>query len=151
MLSGGMIMRSKRIKLIADLAKRDEDQLAQNFQAAKNFVAQEHERLIELQSYYASYSNMFANKTTHLHAQDIIQARNLLGRLADAQVAQKRQIDRAQEQLHLAKEQWQGAHLKRRSMEDLAERCVVEEQQERDKKEQKQSDEWSSMSRVDRS
>ena len=139
------------MKLIADLAKRDEDALAQTFQAAKTIVMQEQARLTELQSYYASYSQMFAAKTTQLHVQDIMQSRNLLSRLADAQRVQKQQIKQAQQQLEFAQTQWQSSHLKRRSMEDLAQRCLVEEQQERNQKEQKQMDEWSSMSRSNRS
>lgn len=144
-------MRSKRIKLIADLTKREEDALAQKFQAAKTVVMQEQARLMELQSYYTSYSQMFAEKTTQLYAQDIMQSRNLLSRLADAQRAQKQQIKQAQQQLEFAQTQWQSSHLKRRSMEDLAQRCLIDEQQERNQKEQKQMDEWSSMSRSDRS
>lgn len=144
-------MRSKRMKLIADLTKRDEDALAKIFQSAKAIVMQEQARLTELQSYYTSYSQAFAAKTTQLHAQDIMQSRNLLSRLADAQIAQKQQIKQAQQQLDLAQTQWQSSHLKRRSMEDLAQRCLVDEQQERSQKEQKQMDEWSSMSRSDRS
>lgn len=143
-------MRSKRMELIAGLAKRDEDALAKTFQSAKIVVAQEQARLAELQNYYHSYSQMFAAKTTPLHAQDIMQSRNLLSRLADAQIAQEQQIILARQQLDHAQTQWQSSHLKRRSMEDLAQRCLVDEQQENDQKEQKQMDEWSSRPRLNR-
>lgn len=138
------------MKLIADLAKRDEDARAKTFQSAKIVVAQEQARLTELQSYYHSYEKMFAAKTTPLHAQDIMQSRNLLNRLADAQIAQEQQIILAQQQLDHAQTQWQSSHLKRRSMDDLAQHCLVDEQYEHNQKEQKQMDEWSSQFRLNR-
>lgn len=140
-----MTKRSKRMGLLVMLAHREEDECATEFQKQQQTEREQEEKLVELKEYYKSYKQQFSKQTQNVRVEDIINARGLLSRLAEAQDFQKQQIILAKNQTELAKKQWQEKRLKHQSLLDLQARCENEEQMEYDRQEQKSADEWSSI------
>lgn len=139
-----MAKRSERMTLLVMLAKREEDKLAADFQQYSIALREQEARLAELIEYYESYQQQFALKTQNLRSQDILNARGLLQRLADAQHFQKQQIRIAKDTQLKAQNAWQKAYLKRQSLEDLKTRSAIDEASVEAKEEQKMADEWAS-------
>ncbi len=137
--------RSIRMKVVVDLAQRQEDAAAKQFKQCQEALQQELQRLDELKTYYDDYEAKFNSKTGGLRANEIADSRLFLQRLNDAQSAQQLNIQRIKAEFDRAKLIWHQAHLKRQNLCDLVVRYREEEQLDQDRLEQKGLDDWTSI------
>ena len=140
-----MSERAKRMDLLVMLAQREEDKYVVAFQKKQLAIEEQEIKLEELKGYYENYNQQFSQNTQNVRVEELISARGLLSRLADAQNFQMQQVIIAKEQRDVAKKQWQEKRLKHQSLIDLQSRFKIEELAENDRAEQKKADEWSSL------
>ena len=146
-----MKVRSKRMKIVVELAKRDEDSAVTAFQQAQKALAAEQKKLNDLDQYYAGYEDYFAGNQQGVRATDLQNARLFLQQLSEAKSSQRMQIKKIEKLLEEKQQAWQRLHLKHKSLVDLVERMEKEESLELSKKEQQILDEWVNQSNVDSS
>jgi len=141
------IPRSQRLKIVLDLAHSKEQEVAGKLKVAGDKLAQEKEKLKDLERYYNDYQSGFACKTSGITSSQLSQSRIFLNRLADAKMGQDKQLI---ECAHVF-EHWQGlwhkCHLKTKNIARLLEKYEREEQQIALKREQSDLDEWSNQRR----
>lgn len=134
--------RVKRMEVVIELARRTEDQAANNFKEAKNVLEAERQRLADIELYYQSYSARFAQDSKAISASKLANARQFLNHLTDAKVQQYQNIEKAEQQLDDCRAQWQKTHLKHKALEDFSSRIESEDLQAYESAEQKKMDDW---------
>ncbi len=137
-----MESRSSRIKLVIELAQREEDKAASLFQKAQQDLETERQRLKELEEYYAGYQDYYSGGVSGIRASDLQKSRLFLQQLADAMDNQQQQIARVEAAVAQRQSAWHLCHLKHKSLIELAERYRNEEALVLNKKEQQLLDEW---------
>lgn len=137
-----MNSRSSRIKIVIELAQREEDKAASFFQKAQQELEAEHLRLKELEEYYAGYRDYYGDNASGIRASDLQKSRLFLQQLADAIGNQQQQIARVESAVAQRRSAWHLCHLKHKSLVDLAVRYRNEESVVLNKKEQQLLDEW---------
>lgn len=142
--------RSQRLKIVVDIAQREQEKSARAFQQARDAHQQEITKLEELERYYQDYEKSFSAKTAGLRASDIANARALLQQIVAVQEGQKLQISNARQIMEQAKKEWHLNRLKCENLEGLIKRYRVEEDKEAEVLEQKIMDEWVSQNNVNR-
>lgn len=133
--------RSKRMQLVVDLAIKAENQAARNLKESTTIAEGEARRADEINTYYKSYEKQFSEKTTQLHASELATIRGFLTNLDQACKAQALQVEKAWQQVDVARSQWHASHLKVDSLSSYQTQCQQQEQAEVDRLEQKQLDE----------
>lgn len=141
--------RAKRLSLVLDIAERAENKAAEAFEMARRLLQEDQDKLADLQRYYADYEQSFSQPTL-LRAQDIMQQRSFLQRLAEAVRQQEQIVERRGSIAESKQKDWRTAHLKRRALQELIERVRADEQKVLTRKEQKMLDEWFSQSALRR-
>lgn len=136
-----MDKKSIRIQVAVDLAQRAEDSAAQQLMDARNLVVAERLKRDEIQTYYINYKTMFSVQTQGVRASDLERNRSFLSRLDDALKQQEKNIVRAESAVELMLDNWRHMHLKKSAMDDYQERCVQEEKNQANKRDQKVNDE----------
>ena len=137
-----MKARSQRMKIVVEMAKRDEDAAITAFQQAQKALAAEQKKLSDLNQYYSGYENYFSSNQQNLRASDFQNARLFLQQLSDAKKSQQFQINKIEKLLEEKQNTWHVSHLKHKSLMDLVERMRREESLQLSKKEQQIVDEW---------
>lgn len=140
--------RSKRLKVVVELAQRAEDEAANRFEAARKALDHEVEVLTEIENYYADYEIKFGAATQGLRAAQLMQSRDFLNRLSEARSGQKHQVQRAEKTLELVRQEWHKVHLKHKALKDLVAQYKVQEYLVLEKIEQKHLDEWVTQQRL---
>ncbi|PCK06342.1 MAG: flagellar export protein FliJ [Alteromonadaceae bacterium] len=142
-----MTSRSKRMTVVLDLAKREQDQAAKSLELHQQKLLEEQARLRELESYYRDYEGDSGGLQTTLRASQLANSRRFLGQLAEAQRQQEVQIAQLEKNYDAARQHWMECHLKQENLDKLIERYRQEEASEQEKHEQKQIDELVSSSK----
>lgn len=137
-----MKLRSSRIKIVVELAQREEENAASLFQKAQQELETEHRRLRELEEYYTGYQDYFGGSQASIRASDLQKSRLFLQQLADAITNQQQHITRVESAVNQRRSAWHICHLKHKSLVELTERYRNEESLVLNKKEQKLLDEW---------
>lgn len=137
-----MKLRSSRIKIVVELAQREEEKAASLFQQARDELETEHQRLRELEEYYTGYQDYFGGGQASVRASDLQKSRLFLQQLADAISNQQQHILRVESAVDQRRSAWHICHLKHKSLLDLSKRYRDEESLVLNKKEQKLLDEW---------
>ena len=134
-------MRSKRLQVVLELAEREKDAAAQAFEQAQMQFTQEQHKLTQLSDYYRDYESSFSARRD-LRASDLMQQRNFLQQLSQAQQQQQAVINSVERLLEEKRELWHKCHLKHQKLAELIARYRSEEEAALAKKEQKVMDEW---------
>ncbi|VUD56413.1 hypothetical protein TDB9533_02068 [Thalassocella blandensis] len=137
--------KSKRLLVVLELARRDEEKAAKDFESARTHYQGEVQKLQDLEKYYDDYASKFQAQTQGLRGSDIANARSLLQQIVMVQQGQKLQIHNAQNAMEKSKQIWHKNHLKFEKLQELIRRYQVEEALAEDKQEQKIIDEWVSQ------
>jgi len=138
-------LRSKRIQLVIDLAQREQETAAEQFQQATGFCDMQRKKLNELKDYYAFYEQRSNSISTGIRATALIQSRAFLAQLHTAIDVQHQQLHLAEKKVLEARDLWHKHYLKLQSMQELQQRYQKEESSERDRREQKMLDDWVSQ------
>lgn len=133
--------RSVRLQVVLQLFQQKEDQALQGVQLATQDVEQQKLQLSSLVDYQNEY---YRSSGDTQQAVSIMQWRRLqdyIEQLKGIIAKQKYQVQLSEVALQRAQDAWREAHLKRKSMESMIEKIVVQEVLDADKKEQKYLDE----------
>ncbi|MFL0799179.1 MAG: flagellar FliJ family protein [Agarilytica sp.] len=137
-----MIAESKRLGVVVDMAKREEDKAAALLDEKRNALVAEEIRLNDLKEYYEEYETQFKQTTKILRAEDFAKNRNFLHQLSQSCDLQNTQVAHAQLAVDKAIEEWRKVHLKLEKLRDHVSRLKLAEIADQDKQEQKRVDEW---------
>ncbi|MFL0803020.1 MAG: flagellar export protein FliJ [Agarilytica sp.] len=137
-----MPSESKRLSVVVDMAKREEDKAAAVLDEKRNALVAEQIRLNDLKEYYAEYDSQFKTATVVLRAEDFAKNRNFLHQLSQSCDLQNLQVEHAQLAVDTAIDEWRKIHLKLEKLRDHVKRLKMAEISYQDKQEQKRVDEW---------
>jgi flagellar FliJ protein len=131
--------KSERLKIVLDVAKRNEQKALDVLAAKRRYRDQQQEQLDGLKSYYDQYmgtmkSNMQEGPMS-VHSLQTYQS--FVSQIDHASEHQKHTLQIAQQEFELALQSWTSYHQKQKGMADLISRYKGEEEAVRDKKEQK--------------
>ena len=117
--------RSQRLTVVVELARRERDRAAGQFQACLAEVEAERRRLADLESYYGEYETQ--NGVGSTTASELMAHREFLQRLGVALGAQRQQVSRQENSVTQARQRWQRCHMKAQSLEDHVKKLQQEE------------------------
>ena len=132
--------KSDRLKIVLDVAQRNEKKALDILIAKRRYRDQQQEQLDGLKSYYDQYMTSMKSKmqegTVSVHSLQTNQS--FVSQIDQASEHQKNTLSIAQQEFDLALKNWTDLHQKQKGMADLIARYKREEEGVREKKEQKQ-------------
>ena len=129
------------MQVIIDVAKNKEMQVAKLLAMQKAKVDSDKQQLRQLQEYASQYES--ERNLLGLNANLIANYQHFVTRLGQAIQQQNNVIIQSELQANLAMKQWLSAKAKTQSMNSLQNKHLQQEQKVEDRQEQKQSDEFS--------
>lgn len=138
--------RSKRMSVVVDMSKREEEAAAQELQVCLLKLSEEEQKLQRLDEYYRDYEKLFASQKVGVRVESIVSNRNFLHQLAETIKVQEQQVVHLREQAEGVKRHWHLCHLKHGNLAKFVEQIKTGEIADQDKMEQKNVDEWVSQS-----
>lgn len=139
------MQRSKRMKVVVDMAQRAEDDAASQLAKCRRALDEELQRLNDLEQYYQEYDQRFQN-TPAVRADQLSANRQFLQQLRETCNAQHMQVKKAEALLEAAKSYWRNQHLKHLNLQQYVDKLRSQEGAVREKLEQKLLDDWASQS-----
>lgn len=141
--------RSQRLKVVLEIAQRNEATALKKMQAIKQQVEQEVQRLKEFVGYRADYEKKLAEAAAiRISTTQYVNYQRFIAQLGTVIEQQQQKIQWIEQQLEKAMGEWRLAHEKTRGMGDHIADCRDAEQREADAKEQRALDEISQMRRA---
>lgn len=134
--------RSKRMQVVLDLARRDEEAAAESYEHAKRDLQGEVDQLNQTTRYYQEYASSSGVKGSQVNINTLEHSRLFLQRLSEIIELLKQQVALKEGVVQQKKDVWYKCHLRSKSLSDLIDRYKKEEEIEYDKKEQKVIDDW---------
>lgn len=134
--------RSKRLNVVLQLFAQQEEKASQAVQMARATLEQQKNQLRDLVAYQEEYYLSVTGQAQQTVS--IMQWRRLqeyIEQLKGIIAKQEYQVQLAEVDVSRAQDAWQQAYLKRKSLESMVEKVVLQENFEADKKEQKILDE----------
>lgn len=136
------MLRSRRLEVVLALEKRREQTALDVMTGAREHFQGQQQRLEELRGYQADYrAQMRASQQGVVSVSQLQGWQAFIAQLDQVIEQQERQVRQAQERFDAARRGWQEAYERRRGMDRHIEACRIQEQRERDGREQKQADE----------
>lgn len=133
--------RSKRLEKIADLEKTHERLAGKELANNQLKLANQNTRLEQLIEYREDYTAKFRLLAANgLQPGQLKNFRTFLANLNRAIEQQRKSIERGSEALDLSHQQWLARHQRYKALHKAAEKYSTSEQLERDKQEQRESD-----------
>lgn len=138
--------RSKRLAVVLDLAEQTEKKAAEMLEAARKQMIDDQHKLDEVNNYIGEYEKEFMSGGAEIRVEEIIRQRGFLAQLADVKKQQIEVIKHRKHAVGLRREQWHAAHLKKKALLGLIEKCQQHESAVLNRAEEKMLDEWSLQS-----
>lgn len=136
------MVKSQRISLVVDMAKKKEEKAASALAKCKEQYDSDKHRYLELCKYYDSYEQSQLSKSQAIAAQSIEKVRLFLQQLNVAKRAQEYQMQVVEKEMDEINAAWRQCYLERVALEGLVERLKCGERLNLDKQEQKMLDDW---------
>ncbi|PAU81412.1 flagellar export protein FliJ [Halovibrio salipaludis] len=137
-----MKRRSQRLQVVLDMEDRQEQAARERFQAAQQALAEQQQRLDELERYHEEYQHQIRAEASGTTSAARLQAgQQFISQLVAAIAQQQQQVDRYRATAEEAREQWQAARQRREGMARYIETCRRREAREDERREQKALDE----------
>lgn len=133
--------RSVRLQVVLQLFQQKEDVALQGVQQATQDVEQQQLQLKSLIDYQNEYYQSSSDTQQTISIQQWRRLQDYIEQLKGIIAKQEYQVQLSEVNLQRAQDAWRVAHLKRKSMESMIEKIVVQETFEADKKDQKYMDE----------
>src|SRR5690554_1006140 len=137
--------RSKRMQVVLMLAERTEQAAAQRLGQYRDQVSAEQEQLQQLIEYTEQYLHSHTERTTGIHADELISFSNFIQRLGAAKKEQELKLARMQQTLDQIQQDWREKYQKRHSIQELITRLQHEENALLEKRLQKELDDLSAQ------
>ncbi|MFL0809579.1 MAG: flagellar FliJ family protein [Agarilytica sp.] len=133
---------SKRLVVVADMAKRKEDEAAAILADRQKKLEEEKQRSGDLLAYYSEYETKFQQRTQGLRAESLMQNREFLQQLANSCEIQRSEVARIQQEVDIAIAFWHQCHLKHEKLREHIAKLSKDEDSALEALEQKSVDEW---------
>lgn len=137
--------RSKRLAVVVELTRREEDTAADKLRAGLQTLEQHQQRLNEIERYYGDYEKLFNQNLQPMSVGSLQNNREFLKKLSESRSAQHEHIKLAQSHVQALKEQWRTCHLKAKNLKKYVTEVEAQEINELNAKEQKLVDDWSTQ------
>lgn len=138
--------RSARLKVVHELARRQEDECAKALAAGRQAFKSEGAKLVELVSYqteYGSKKKQYGSGIAGVSA--LANLSRFLLSLDQAVEQQRLTVRNYEQQLERVKQEWAKRHNKARKLAELIERYALEETMVEEKKVQKELDDQAAL------
>ena len=132
--------KSKRMQILVDLAKRNEDDVAKSVATEQSRLQHDQQKLQELKDYAEQYDQQ--RNLIGLSPYLTTNYQHFVDRLQQAIKQQESQVGRSQQSVNMAMKRWQEARAKTQGMDWLKDKSVSEEVAAEDRQDQKQIDEF---------
>ncbi|MGM0449872.1 MAG: flagellar export protein FliJ [Pseudomonadota bacterium] len=137
-----MKRRSQRLQVVLDVEDRYEQAARERFQAAQQALAEQQQRLEELERYHSEYQQQIRQDASGTTSAARLQAgQQFISQLVSAMAQQQQQVDRYRATADEARKKWQQARERREGMARYIETCRQREAREDERREQKALDE----------
>ena len=137
-----MKRRSQRLQVALDMEDRHEQAARERFVAAQQALAEQQQRLAELERYHHEYQQQIRDEASGTTSAARLQAgQQFISQLVSAIAQQQQQVDRHRATVEEARKQWQAARERREGMARYIETCRQREAREDERQEQKALDE----------
>jgi len=132
--------KSERLKIVLEVAKRNEQKALDALTAKRRYRDHQQEQLDGLRSYYDQYMGTMKTNMQGgaMSAHSLQTYQSFVSQIDQATEHQNHTLQIAQQEFELALQNWTSFHQKQKGMADLISRYKGEEETVRDKKEQKQ-------------
>ncbi|MEQ6886932.1 flagellar export protein FliJ [Salicola sp. Rm-C-2C1-2] len=141
-----MKRRSQRLQVVLEIEDRKEQAARERFQATQQALAEQQQRLEELERYHGEYQQQIRDEASGTTSAARLQAgQQFISQLVAAIGQQQQQVDRHRETMEQARQQWQQARERREGMARYIETCRQREAREDERQEQKMLDEASNQ------
>lgn len=135
-------MRSQRLQPVARAVEHDERECATRLAESERRVLEAEKRREELEAYQADYATGLTGRVAAgMSATDLRDYRAFLARLGEALRAQGRLVAQARAEQEAAREAWQGAARRAKSIDQVIGRWQAEERVVVERREQIETDE----------
>jgi len=131
--------KSERLKIVLDVAKRNEEKALDALTGKRRYRDQQLEQLDGLKSYHSQYMGTMKTEMTGgaMSVQSLQTYQSFMSQIDIAIEQQKNTLKIAQQEFDQALKNWTSYHQKRKGMSDLIDRYRQEEEIVREKKAQK--------------
>lgn len=133
--------RTQRLKPVQELAARDEREAAAQLGERVDQVAQARRRLDDLLAWERDYAARMREGAVNLA--ELQSYRLFMQRLGEAIEQQRRQVVEAESAAAQARDDWQSRHARHAALSKFVERCLEDEREAAERREQRQQDEFS--------
>jgi flagellar FliJ protein len=138
------VKRSQRLKIVLQIAERNEAAMLTRMQEVKSQLQQEMQKQQEFENYRAEYQRKLAEAaSSRISTAVYINYQRFIAQLGLVIEQQQQKIHMVRQHLEKATSQWRLAHEKTRGMSEHIQSCRDTEQREADAKEQRMLDEVS--------
>jgi len=135
------VKRAQRMKLVLQLAERAERDAADALQQYREKLQQAEAQLQQVADYQAEYIGKLNKKKTPKNAAEMLNDRQFLQQLSEAQQAQQERFTQLERQQPHFLSNWQTLYQRRKNIEKLIARLHKSEDQVAEKQLQKEMDE----------
>ncbi|OOZ42128.1 flagellar export protein FliJ [Solemya pervernicosa gill symbiont] len=141
------MVRSKRMRPVADIAENREREAAKRFGQSQNAVNEQKQRLEELLQYRLDYQQQFDQRAGSGMSVAMMQDfRRFINQLNDAIKHQQRQIEQYQRNCDLSRSEWLSKRTHSQAIDKVVGRYRKHEQRRESQREQHESDEFVTQS-----
>jgi len=136
--------KSQRLKPVREIASSKENEAARQMGEQQRFLEEQKERLVELNNYRTEYSNkMMSAGSSGIGAGQMQDYSKFINRLDEAMAFQRQQIAMAERALEVRQREWRAMHTRSQALDKVVNRYEKAEHHERERQEQRESDEHS--------
>lgn len=139
--------QSKRLQPICDFKQRQEDEAAKHLAKVANEVAQQKQRLVDLESYRGEYDQQFLQTSSvGVSAKRMKDYQSFMHNLAQVLEQQKAAIAVLEKDYEEKKRQWLAARNRTKALNKVQTKYQKQEDHKEEKSQQKEQDDRSSRS-----
>lgn len=134
--------KSQRLKPVTHLAEAREREAARLMGEQQQHLDQQYRKLDELREYRAEYAQRMHDAGLNgIGAGQMVEYGNFIRRLDEAARFQQQKIEESKRFLEIRTREWRALHTKTEALNKVVSRFHAEEQKDRDRREQNESDE----------
>jgi len=139
------VKRAERMKLVLQLAERAEQEAADALQQYREKLQQAEAQLQQVAEYQAEYVDQLNQKKSPKNASEMLNDRQFLQQLSEAEQAQKERFTQLEQQQPHFLSNWQTLYYRRKNIEKLIVRLKKSEDTTTEKLLQKEMDELATL------
>ena len=134
--------KSERLKVVLELAEREEEKVLKELKAAQQSLLAEQQKASQLSAYMGEYQTQLKlAQQGKLNVSSYLNQQNFVAQIRSAIQQQAQRVEQCQDIVDKCLAAWRIAHEKKKGMLEHVQRCRRQEESERERREQKAIDE----------